>query len=138
MSRNKVRYVIDTNVIISSAFFGGPPGQIFDEALLNDIFIFTNETLEELREVLFRSKFDDYMSRSKRVSLLEEVLSASIIVETVTIQTKSKDHKDDKFLAAAVSGNANYLITGDRDLLILQMVDGIPIISPRQGIERIA
>ena len=39
-------------------------------------------------------------------------------------------HKDNPILACAVEGGADYIVTGDRDLLVLERFQGIPIISP--------
>jgi putative PIN family toxin of toxin-antitoxin system len=50
-------------------------------------------------------------------------------------QAISRDRKDDKFLACAVEGQADYVITGDDDLLVLQSFAGIPITTPRAFVE---
>jgi uncharacterized protein len=46
-----------------------------------------------------------------------------------------RDIKDDKFLACGIEGAVDYIITGDRDLLILTGYKGIKIVSPREFVE---
>ena len=61
--------------------------------------------------------------------------------ELVTAETHgtvtSRDPKDNKFLALAVSGQADYLITGDKDLLVLKSIGAIPIVSPAEFLAKI-
>jgi uncharacterized protein len=55
------------------------------------------------------------------------------ISETITV---CRDPKDDKLLEFAVSGAADFLVTGDKDLLILNPFRGVEIITPREFLER--
>lgn len=61
--------------------------------------------------------------------------------QLVTITEKiavCRDEKDNKFLEVAVSGNANIIITGDLDLLVLNPFQGVEILTPEQFIENIS
>jgi len=49
-----------------------------------------------------------------------------------TIEPTSRDEKDDPVLASAADGHANYIVTGDRDLLVLGEFEGIPIVTAEQ------
>jgi predicted nucleic acid-binding protein len=65
-------------------------------------------------------------------------LSAGELVTAETHGTAtSRDPKDNKFLALAVSGQADYLITGDEDLLVLKSIGAIPIVSPAEFLAKI-
>jgi len=91
----------------------------FDLALENFEVLMSHEVLAELSEVIYRRRFDRYVQLSNR-----ELFIAKLITEVEFIEIKEaiafcRDPKDDKFLELVVSGNADFLITGDRDLLIL-------------------
>lgn len=56
----------------------------------------------------------------------------------MNVQIKAcRDPKDDKFLEAAVSGQATHLITGDADLLVLDPFQGIRILPPQEFLDMI-
>ena len=59
------------------------------------------------------------------------VLDTNVIVsETRLVSPALRDPKDNPILACAVEGGADYIVTGDRDLLVLERFQGIPIVSP--------
>jgi putative PIN family toxin of toxin-antitoxin system len=128
--RNK-RFVIDTNVLISALFFkNSKPRKSVDKILKQGSIIMSADTIMELADVLSRPKFDRYLPSDKRVAFL-----ATFIKNTISIEIKEKinicrDRKDDKILELAVSGKADYIICGDKDLLVLNPFRNIPILSP--------
>lgn len=76
----------------------------------------TNETLDELWEVLVRPKFDRFLSLAERITLLqgfEQITQDFPVISTVTI---CRDPKDNKFLSLALSANAECITSGDQDL----------------------
>ena len=85
---------------------------------------------EELADVLDRPRFDSYISRQEREEFLIVLLNASELVEVVDQIQVCRDPKDDKILELAVSGKADYIVTGDDDLLVLNPFQGISIITP--------
>ncbi len=115
-----MRCVFDTNILVSALLFKtSTPNRAFRYGLRNGEILLSIETLEELREVLNRKKFDRYVDKNDRAQFLEELLVRSLLVTvTETIQV-CRDPKDDKFLELAVRGKADYIISGDRDLLVL-------------------
>jgi predicted nucleic acid-binding protein len=62
------------------------------------------------------------------VALLKEAELVNITEQV----TAYRDASDNKFLELAVNGEANFIITGDNDLLILNPFRGIPILTPKQ------
>jgi len=62
------------------------------------------------------------------------VFDTNAILSAVLLP-KSKP-RDDKFLSLAISGNANCIVSGDKDLLILNPFRGIPILPPAQFLEQ--
>lgn len=132
------RIVIDTNVVVSAFFFGsGVPGQVFDAVYEHHKLLFSAETYAELCDVLLRSKFDRYALREERINFLETYprLGTEIIVQTEI--TLCRDPKDNMFLALAIDGKADYLITSDTDLLDLNAIQETAIVTPRTFYETV-
>ena len=88
--------------------------------------------LQELSATLNRKKFDRYLTPEDRDRFLAALIRETVLVElTETIQI-CRDPKDDKLLELALSGNADCLITGDNDLLILNPFRAISILTPAE------
>ena len=94
------------------------------------------ETTEELIEVISRRKFDKYLTAEEREEFLESLLAKAEIVEVLENLEICRDPKDDKFLNLASSGAANYIVTGDDDLLVLKIYGGAQILNARDFLER--
>lgn len=83
----------------------------------------------ELEEVVNRKKFDKYISKEKRIQFIAKFFDDVEIIDIVETVIACRDRKDDKFLELAVNGKADYIITGDQDLLVLHPFRNIEIIS---------
>jgi putative PIN family toxin of toxin-antitoxin system len=123
--------VFDTNVLMSTIMVhGGVPQRAFLKALQHGRIAQSLSTLNELRTVLERKKFDKYVSREERNLFLTNMVLESVLViihEQIAI---CRDPKDDKFLELAVNADANIIITGYEDLLALHPFRNIPILNP--------
>lgn len=139
---NLPRLVIDTNVFVSGIITPqGSPGKIL-WALEQKKFIFVSSPhiAEEVLRILDSSKIrkafphvDDLLMEA----VTEILLFQSDIVSPVERLQLSKDDADNRILEAAVEGNADAIVTGDKaDLLILKEVKGIPIISPKVCLDK--
>ena len=85
---------------------------------------------EELGRVLVRRRFDRYVSPEDRIKLFDGLTRDAEFVEiTETVQV-CRDPEDDRILELAVNGNADYIVTGDADLLVLNPFRGIRILRP--------
>lgn len=130
MMISKNRFVVDTNIIISQLFWpSSVPGRAFRKALSMGKLLTSEEVLEELVDVLRRKKFDPYLTVEDRQNFLHQL---SFIVEVIphVIPIKAcRDQNDDKFLSLALSGYANMLLTGDKDLLVLDPFGDIRILT---------
>ena len=128
---NDTRYVFDSNVIISAMLFNASiPGLAFTRALDEGTILISRSLVEELSDVLGRDKFDRYITREARERFLESLISESELVEITESVQVCRDPKDDRILELAVNGNASLVITGDKDLLVLQQYRGLQIVSP--------
>jgi putative PIN family toxin of toxin-antitoxin system len=131
------RFVPDTNTLISRACFpNSVPAQAFEHALLRAKLIVSAETLAELEDVLLRSKFDSYVRLQTRLSFFHYLRKEALFIESVAPISACRDPRDDKFLALAMTGHADFILTGDSDLLILHPFRGIDILNPRQYLDR--
>lgn len=124
------RIVIDTNVIISAILFqNSNPAKAVNFANQFGKIILSETIFREMQNTLSRSKFDRYLSLDNRRQILSQLLLDSELIEITETITICRDSKDNKFLELAVSGNANFIITGDQDLLVLNPFRGIQIIT---------
>ena len=128
-----LRAVLDTNIWISGIFFGGTAHAVLaawreDRLLL----INTNETLEEIERKL-RQKAVEFEGDLSRVLGWRELIrnKGHLVKAQGKAQNITRDPDDDKFLDAAISGNATHIVTGDKDLLSLGHFESVTILSPR-------
>ena len=130
------RFVADTNVLISRlAFRNSVPAQAVRHATGRGELLVSLETLGELESVLFRPKFDAYLTLSERLAFFEEIRLTASFIESVAPVSACRDPKDDKFLALAIVGRADFILSGDQDLLTLHPFRGIAILTPRQYLD---
>ncbi|MFN2526355.1 MAG: putative toxin-antitoxin system toxin component, PIN family [Actinomycetota bacterium] len=130
-----MRVLLDTNVIISAILFGGVPRQAIEAALTGEIDLVTSPPLlAELEGVLSRRfSFPSTMAALIRA----EIESLSEVVEAAPIQQVTRNAADDQVLAAAISADAEVIVTGDKELLELKSYEGCRIEAPRSFIERL-
>jgi uncharacterized protein len=131
------RFVVDTNVFVSAiALPRSVTRQAVDKALAHGLLLFSEATMTELAEVLFRSKFDQYSSIEARSLFLFQLKRASESVRILQAVRECRDPKDDKFLEVALNGRADVIITGDADLLALHPWREIAIVTPAEYLKR--
>jgi putative PIN family toxin of toxin-antitoxin system len=132
-----MRCVIDTNVFVSAALFSPSiPRQAVSKALRGGLLLFSEHTKDELKEVLFRSKFDRYISREARAIFLSQIGTVVEFVQIIQLVRECRDPKDDKFLEVALNGGADVIITGDVDLLRMHPWREIEILTPADYLKK--
>ena len=100
--KSDIRYVFDTNVIVSAVLFNASiPGQAFTRSLENGTILSSQALIEELSDVLGRNKFDRYITFEERERLLESLISESELVEITESVKICRDPKDDRILELA-------------------------------------
>ena len=131
-----MRVVIDTNLYISALMFGGLPGVLFDLMLAKSFeTVVSPVLLDELEEKLCR-KFE--MSREDAVLIRAKITGVATVIEpSETLHVIERDPDDDRVLECAVSGKADVIISGDRDLLDLHNYQGIPVMRVREFLNSI-
>ncbi len=135
MNNERTRGVFDNNVLVSAALLAGVPRQAFDKLLDNGTVLISVPVLLELAEVLNREKFDKYVTHDERMRFIVGFLKVAEMIETGETIAICRDPKDDKLLELAVGGNAGFLVTGDKDLLVLNPFRGVEIITPRDFLD---
>lgn len=132
------RVVVDTNVLISAALLEeSVPARARNHAVRHGQLIATEHTIAELVGRMLASKFDAYVSRAARETVLYRLLPIIEIVPIVQVVRACRDPRDDKFLEAAVNGRADVIITGDKDLLALHPFSDVAILTPAAYLERV-
>lgn len=125
------RCVVDTNVLVSRLLIpGGVPARAVDHALAQGVLLVSSATLAELAQVLSRPKFDPYVTRQEREDFIRKLGGVARLIDIRWQDAVCRDPRDDKFLHVAVNGEADVLITGDADLLVLHPFHGVRILTP--------
>src|SRR5690242_16167257 len=114
-------FVFDTNSLVSGLLIeGSTTARAIDRAIKLGNLVFSNETLDEFIEVLFRKKFDKYfLNNEERWDAIRRISDVSFFFSPLEIITDCRDPKDNKFLEVAFAAKASCIVTGDKDLLIL-------------------
>lgn len=127
----KLKVVLDTNVYLSGIIFGGNSRHILDLAIENKITIFTSPSiLLEVSEKLnkkFKWNEDQIITVIKAISKTAEVIKPQNKLKIV-----KSDPSDNKIIEAAVEGNTEYIVSGDKHLLDIKQFRSIQIVSPSQ------
>ena len=127
MQDNNRKIVIDTNLWIS--FLIKKQFSTISELFGNNKLIFSKELLAELCDVVERKKFTKLFSNEHINILFEFIEEYAEIVEISSKVDICRDKKDNYLLALAKDSKADYLITGDADLLDLEQFDRTQIIK---------
>ena len=123
------RAVLDTNIIISSVFYRGNPYEVVIKGILGEYQLVTSsEILDEVVDKL-RNKFD--FPEENIQELMDILLTYCHVVKTIAKFDIVRDKKDNKIIECAFDGKADYIITGDTDLLELKEFKDIKILNAK-------
>ncbi len=135
---SKIRYVFDTNVVVSSLLFeNSKPAQAFNYALSYGEILLSSELLAELSDVLGRKKFDRFLTSEEREEFLETFVDRAILIDIIETVQECRDPKDDKILELALNGQAQYIVSGDKDLLVLNPFRAVKILTAEEFLKLI-
>ncbi|MEJ8850328.1 putative toxin-antitoxin system toxin component, PIN family [Variovorax rhizosphaerae] len=134
--------MLDTNVVVSALLWGGPPRHLRNLALDGQIVLVSSPVLlAELHRILNYPRLTQRLVQLD-TSVAELVTQYQAIVTMVhpfdVPRVVPNDVDDDHVVAAAVAGQVELIVSGDRDLLQMQSHAGIAILNPRDAWERIA
>ncbi len=130
-----MKILLDTNVLTSAAVTRGLCADVLREVLAEHELVVCPQILAELRRIL-RSKFG--MPKELIEDFVGLFQEDAICVQPAELpKVKLKDKDDLGILAAAKSGGAQIIVTGDGELQTLGQFSGIKIVSPRQFWEQL-
>jgi hypothetical protein len=117
--KKKIRIILDTNIWISFLITKSMKG--IDKLIFNDkaVLLFSNESLTEFIDVISREKLKPYFTKDDIASLIDLIEEYGEIIEVTSKVDVCRDNEDNFLLSLAKDGKADYLITGDKDLLVL-------------------
>jgi len=134
--KRTLRVVLDTSTVVSGVI-GGISAEVID-LLREGAFqaIVSEEILQEYAEVLRRPRFG--FPSWVVTDILNFLATQSIrVTPRTSVRMIVEDPDDNKFLEAALAGQADYILSGDNHLLRLETFEGIPIIGSRQFLQLI-
>jgi len=125
-----MRVVVDTNIFVSAALKQGSlPGIALHQAAQHYILLKSATTEAQLFEVIARPYLAPLIRPETR-SWITQLMASAEPVTIVERVTACRDPTDDKFLELAINGHADLILTGDKDLLVLNPFRGILIVAP--------
>lgn len=135
-----LKIILDANILASATISQkGNPAKILAAWRQNKFdLIVTEEIMQEAWRVLFyeRVKKISYLSKQEVTDLLLELQNGAILISTaLNLKIIKSDPTDDKYIIAAVEGQADYIVSGDQHLLELKEYEGIKIVSPKEFVE---
>jgi len=133
-----VRVVLDTNVVASALLWGGTPERLIELAGEGQLELVTSEALlAELGGILARPKFAEQLRR-KNLFAVEIVARYQEIAETVTAEPTAeaalRDPDDAAVLACALAARADFIVSGDKDLLVLKAHQRVRIVNAAEAL----
>jgi len=134
--RNK-KIILDTNLWIS--FLISKKFNRIDELIENKkiTLIFSDELIEEFVDVVSRPKFKKYFSKRDIEKILEYFDQFGELTKVTSDLKICRDEKDNFLLSLSVVSDADYLISGDKDLLVLEKIGETKIMTFTDFIEHI-
>ena len=130
-----MKIVLDTNVFISGIFFSGPPYQILKAWRSGHVkIVLSAEILDEYRRVgiVLAEQFPaiNIGPILKLITAEAEFVQAPNLPEPVC-----DDPDDDKFLACAIAGDVNQIVSGDKHLLKVSGYNSLHVLTPRKFVD---
>ena len=130
-----MKIVVDANIFVSSYFWGGNPRKILERIIagLDELYI-SQEILNEINDVISRSKFHADINEIKLyIDSIEEI--ANKIDVKKLLKTVSRDQDDDKYIECAISGDVNFIISGDIHLLEIKEYENVKIMKAKEFLD---
>lgn len=124
-----MRIVLDTNVLIAALIARGTCHELLEHCVVRHELITSDFILDELREKLIEKfKYPDGTA-GEAIALLRSRMR--VITPSPLEVPVCRDADDDNILATAVAARCDCIITGDKDLLVLNPFQSVAILSPR-------
>ena len=135
-----MRIVLDTNILIGALITKGtPPDRLYQAWLRSEIELATSTAqLAELTDVLARPRLHKFLDADEAAAIVENIDTRALVLAELPLVRLSRDPKDNPVLATAIAAKADLIVSGDqRHMLSLGEVEGIPVVTAREALERI-
>jgi uncharacterized protein len=136
-----IRVVFDTNIVISGYLWSGAPQKALNAVREGRVKLLISEAMvDELKDVVSRRKFEERLKIIGKTAeqLVLNHLRLTEIVEVSAVQPVVKaDPDDDIVIACAISGRADYIVSGDPHLLELKRFQDIQILTVNDFLARL-
>ena len=139
--RRGPRWVIDTNVVVSAMLWQGTPGRVIELAGEHEVRLFTSRALlDELAATLAKQKLGKYVAAtglSVGQMQIDYRRTTTLVSARQLERQVSRDADDDAVLACALAARADFVVSGDDDLLVLGSFQGIRIVTPIEAVKKL-
>ncbi len=133
-----IRAVYDCNVVLSGIGWDGSARQCLKQVARRRVFLFVTDTILAEYESVIPEILAEEMPDLNVLPKLAWIRSQSRLVEPVSLgKRRSRDVKDDIYLAGALAASAQHLVTYDADLLALGKPFGVETIRPAEFLRRL-
>ena len=126
-----MKIVIDTNVLISGVFFGGFPRKILGLIVSGILTACATVAIIDEYEEIVQEMIDRKQGHINK-DILTPLIKTLEIIEPISDIKICRDPDDDKFINCAKDARALYIVSGDKDLLVLEQYDNIQIITAKE------
>lgn len=117
----RLKVVLDTNWYISATINRKSRRRLYSLLIDNRLeILFCQRLLDEYERDIFRKKFEKLIRPDQVYRFIKLVAEKLTAVESLTTVNLSRDVKDNFLLSIAADGSADYLVTGDSDLLVIK------------------
>ena len=130
-----MRIVFDTNVLFAAYIARGTCATLYEQALAAATLLTSEIILQEFeKKLVAKGKVEPEKAARLRAEI---VANSSIVPIEPPTNPVCRDPDDDAILATAVAAHADLLVTGDKDLLVIGIYQGIPIVTPAECLARL-
>ncbi|WP_375444164.1 putative toxin-antitoxin system toxin component, PIN family [uncultured Fibrella sp.] len=138
MNSESVGVVIDTNIWVSMAIGSRVVAEQMQTIIQrSDIELYISvELLDELTETLSKQRLQKYLTQERTQSLFDLIWLEAKLIQVNRANTYCRDPKDDFIINLAVEAKAHFIVTGDDDLLVLNPIDQIQVLTLSEVVQR--
>lgn len=131
-----MRVVLDTNVLVSGVFFGGVPGRILEAWRDGELTVVLSPSILEEYDRVGAVLAAQYPGVDLKPVLGLLAVHGDVVHPAALREQVCSDPDDDKFLACALAGRADVVVSGDRALRHVSGWEGVDVMTPRAFADR--
>ena len=138
MTKHNTDCVIESNMFLRALINPHSRcGRLLDDFVDDYELVLSPAIIREVLEVLHRPRLRDKLPQITQLDIARIIalFEGARVVEPQDVPSVSRDPADDKFLACAKAAEAEYLVTEDKDLLVLEVYEGSRICQPAEFIK---